>query len=407
MTNHHPKEVISGKNIVYFGPGQWNGLWRNRHQLMVRFARSNKVMYVEPSFNLRSVVQKYNPFTNSWLGFIKALTKPKIREPYPNLYVYSPPVYAFIVSRFRLHKAMWWLWRKILQGEMRKLSFANPVIWFSHPSMVHLVDKFDAAVTIYHVVDAYTAYSRVDSETKRKLLKADDEMTRKVDLVFVVSKKLSERRIKINLNTHIIPNGVDFKRFDDIEKSDNPPPSDLEKLPKPIIGYSGLIGVYIDLEIFKRISETYPELSIVIVGEKGNGPHVRVFDKLIQKKNIHYLGNKKIEELPHYLKAFDVCLVPYCETEQVIYSSSLKMYDYLAFGKPIVSTSFPTSRQLKEYVYLSRTKVEFVDNIARALSENGQKKIELRKRYASFNTWEHRVATASTLIEKALGSAQK
>lgn len=404
MTNYNSKKVISGKNILYFGPGKWDGLWRNRHQLMVRFSRSNKVMYIERSFNLRSVLEDYNPLKKGWSAWLKALARPNVRQPYPNLYVYSPPIYTFIVSRYRLHNLMWWFWRRILKRHMRKLGFSNPIVWFSLPTMVELVDKFDAAATIYHVVDAYTAYGSIDEEEKRMLLSLDNEMTKKADLVFVVSEKLAQHRRVINPNTHIIPNGVDFEKFDKIRRSNQAVPADIRDLPRPIIGYSGLIAGYIELDYFARIAEAYPGASVVIVGDRGSGPHVDAFDRLIQKENIHYLGRKAIENLPMYLKAFDVCMVPYRETKQVIYSSSLKMYDYLAFGKPIVATSFPTSRELEGYLYIGSTAEDFLKGIESAIHEDDEEIVEKRRRFAASNTWDHRVSAASELIEAKLSA---
>lgn len=404
MTDQNSPDIISGKSILYFGPGRWDGLWRNRHQLMVRFARSNKVMYVEPSFNLRSVLDQYNPMRKGWLSWLKALNTPIIRQPYPNLYIYSPPIYRFIVSRYGLHHITWWLWRRLLKKHMRRLGFTQPIIWFSLPTMAELVDKFDASVTIYHVVDAYTAYGNMDDLEKRKLMENDRALTQNADLVFVVSEMLAERRRPLNPNTHVISNGVDFEKFDTIRKSCPPVPSDMATLPRPIIGYSGLIAGYIELGFFERIADAYPDASVVIVGDRGCGAHVEEFDKLIQKKNIYYLGRKDIEDLPRYLNAFDVCMVPYRETKQVIYSSSLKLYDYLAFGKPIVATSFPTSRQLGNYLYIGSTAEEFLEKIGQAIQEVDEEKSAERRLYASSNTWNHRVMAASKLIEGRLGA---
>lgn len=389
---------------MYFGPGRWDGLWRNRHQLMVRFARSNKVMYVEPSFNLRSVLDQYNPVRKGWFSGLQALTQPIIRQPHPNLYIYRPPIYSFIVSRYGLHHITWWFWRRLLKYQMRKLGFTRPIIWFSLPTMAELVDKFDASVTIYHVVDAYTAYGNMDDSEKRKLMDGDHALTQNVDLVFVVSEMLAEQRRPLNPNTHVISNGVDFEKFDSIRQSRQPVPPDMATLPRPIIGYSGLIAGYIELGYFERIADAYPNASVVIVGDRGCGAHVQEFDKLIQKKNIHYLGRKDIEDLPRYLNAFDVCMVPYRETKQVIYSSSLKLYDYLAFGKPIVATSFPTSRTLSDYLYIGSTAEEFLDQIGQAIQEVDVQKAAKRRQFAASNTWNHRVMAASQLIEDRFNS---
>lgn len=398
------KDMLADKAIIYFGPGDWEGLWRNRHQLMSRFAKRNKVLYVERSFSLKKMLRNLNPFKIGVSRCFKQFVKPSIVEKLENLYIYSPPIYTPIIGRFNLDKFCWYLWKRLLRNTLKTLGIEKPIIWLSHPSMAHLVGDFDPVMTIYHVVDEYSAYDNINDELKTFIDKLDKEIAEKADLVFVVSEQLFKKRKGYNPCTHIIPNGVDFEKFKNTLNSSNSLPDDIKRLPKPIIGYSGLIGSYIDLKLIEQIALRHPNWSLVLVGQKGIGSNMDVFEALIRMDNVHFLGSKTIDELPHYLKAFDVCLIPYIETEQVINSSSLKLYDYMAFGKPIVTTSFPVSRELKDLLYLGSSRESFITLVENAVNEDDKIVSEKRKEYAAANTWDHRVLQASSLIEKRLNS---
>jgi glycosyltransferase involved in cell wall biosynthesis len=404
MRANNINDMIEGKSVIYFGPGKWEGLWRNRHQLMSRFAKKNKVVYVEPPLNIKKTLREYNLAKLGLSRWIKVLLKPRITEELKNLYIYHTPFYAPIIGRFRIKKLSWWLWKKLLRNKLKALGMEKPIIWFSHPTMAHLTNDFDSGLTIYHVVDEYSAYDNINDEMKAQINKIDKEMAEKADLVFVVSEKLFTKRKGYNPHTWIIPNGVDYEKYQNAMSSNDTLPDDIKNLPKPIIGYSGLIGSYIDLKLIEQIAFRHPNWSLVLVGQNGSGADTGAFEKLIQMDNVYYLGNKSIDALPHYLKTFDVCLIPYKETEQVINSSSLKLYDYMAFGKPIVATSFPVSRALKDLLFIGSSAESFIGHVETAVFEDEKRLSEQRKEYAAANTWDHRVLQASALIEKRLDS---
>jgi glycosyltransferase involved in cell wall biosynthesis len=404
MGDHPLNDMLAGKAMIYFGPGKWEGLWRNRHQLMSRFAKRNKVVYVERSFRLKKMLKNLNPIKIGVLRCLKQFVEPIIVEKLENLYIYSPPIYTPITDKFNLNKFCWYLWKRLLQNRLKALRIGKPIIWFSHPSMVNLIGDFDPGLTIYHVVDEYSAYDNINDEMKAKIDKLDKEMAEKADLVFVVSEKLFKKRKSYNPRTYIIPNGVDYEKYQNAMSSNDPLPDDIKDLPKPIIGYSGLIGSYIDLKLIEQIAFRHPKWSLVLVGQNGSAANMDAFEKLIQMDNVYFLGNKSIDELPHYLKTFDVCLIPYKETEQVINSSSLKLYDYMAFGKPIVATSFPVSRAMNDLLYIGSSAESFIGHVETAVFEDEKLLSEQRKEYAAANTWDHRVLQASALIKKRLDS---
>ena len=116
----------------------------------------------------------------------------------------------------------------------------------------------------------------------------------------------------------------------------------------------------------------------------------------------YFLGNKKIDLVPHYVKVFDVCIVPYKLNEQTQNLSPLKLYDFMAMGKGIVTTDFPIAREFKDVLHIAESKETFVNCIVKTLSEKDKGLFAKRRQIAAQNTWEDRITTLSNIIESHL-----
>lgn len=394
--------MLTGHNIVYFGPGKWEGMWRNRHQLMFRFARKNKVMYVEPVFTIhklrKQLRQGYRGVSEIWHDARHA----GVTRAAENLYIYHSPAYIPIFGRFPLDKITWWSWNLCFKQTMKRLGFIRPIIWLSQPKMTHFVGNYNETLTIYHIVDEYLAYGDMNLERRARLQSAEHQILKKVDLVIVVSKKLLQTKGIFNKNTYVVPNGVDYASYDLTLLSNEPLPADVARLPKPIIGYSGLISARLDLNLLRHIASTNPEWSLALIGDIDDRGCERELEGLRQLTNVHFLGLKKIEQVPYYIKAFDVGIIPYIINEETENLSPLKLYDFMAAGKPVVTTDFPTAREFKDIVYVADRKETFTRRIDEALCEKDDSLYVKRRRTASQNTWDHRVSQLSRLIESRL-----
>jgi len=119
--------VLTKHNIVYFGLGKWNGMWRNRHQLMYRFARFNKVMYVEPVVGLRKLGYQLRQGHFNQIAFWKEFCQRRVIRASVNLYIYNSPVFIPISGRFPLNKITWWAWKLLLRRTIQKLGFYRPI----------------------------------------------------------------------------------------------------------------------------------------------------------------------------------------------------------------------------------------------------------------------------------------
>jgi glycosyltransferase involved in cell wall biosynthesis len=400
--NKGERKILAGHDIIYFGPGKWDGMWRNRHQLMSRFARYNNVMYVEPIFTIHKLRKQlrrgYRGISEIWHDARHA----GVTKAAENLYIYHSPAYIPISGRFPLDKITWWVWNLLFKQTMKRLGFIRPIIWLSQPNMSCFIGNFNEKLIIYHVVDEYLSYGEMDVETRAKVEKLEQQVLEKADLVIVVSEKLHATKSVLNKHTYLVPNGVDYASYSKALTDDTPMPSDISQLPKPVIGYSGLISRRLDLGLIGYIAKSHTEWSLVLIGEVNDGGCESELNRLREMKNVYFLGIKEITQVPHYVRVFDVCIVPYKLNEQTENLSPLKLYDFMAMGKEIVTTDFPIAREFKDILHIAKSKETFVNCIVKTLSEKNKSLFAKRRQIAAQNTWEDRIVELSGIIESHL-----
>ena len=128
--------------------------------------------------------------------------------------------------------------------------------------------------------------------------------------------------------------------------------------------------------------------------------------RLKQIENVHLLGMKDVKVLPYYVKEFDVCIIPYALDKETENLSPLKLYDFMATGKPIVTTNFPVAQEFKDIVYIADSEENCIRRIEEALTEPRNGLFKKRRHIASCNTWEHRINQLSGIIENSINTKQ-
>lgn len=393
--------MLSGYDLVYYAPGKWDELWRDRHEIATILARQNRVMFVERRPHLRPTVAAFRRGELSRAD----LSVPSVRCISENLFVFRYPVWAPQSGRFPLGWFNRMVRRRSLQRALRKLQMSWPVVFFSRPSMV--TDSIDeipmARLRVYHVVDEYTGYGQFSSARRRRIQEQEKEMLRRADVVLVVSQKLHKAKSPFNAHTYLIPNGVNYRAY--AAALDDPRlPGNLQAVRRPRLGYSGLISPKVDLEMLKALAQENAEWSFVFVGEVRVDGQAETWHALLAMPNVHYLGLVDISQVPHYIKGFDVGLMPYVLNRQVQYSCPLKLYDYLAAGIPIASVDVPAVREFVPYVHLADSSQDFGRAIRGALADTAPERCLARRKIAAQNSWEARVEQISTVIQNHLAA---
>jgi glycosyltransferase involved in cell wall biosynthesis len=168
-------------------------------------------------------------------------------------------------------------------------------------------------------------------------------------------------------------------------------------LPKPVIGYLGAIQYWIDFDLIAAAAQAHPEWAFALVGN--TEPLARV-DKVRGLPNVHFLGRQPYADLPHFVAGFDVCINPYVLDGVAANVDPLKLYDYIASGKPVVSVDIPAARRFADIIYLTRTPEEFTAAIAAALQNPGDG--PARQRVAAAHSWTARFEQVQNALEPLL-----
>ena len=350
-------KLLRGRDLLCFSH-DWSGDPLSKTHLMRILARDNRVLWVN-SIGYRAPTASKADVSRAFKK-LKAATN-ALSEPEKNIFVLNPlaiPIYG----RPRIRELNKSLLRFQVKRAMRTLGFKNPINFVFNPAAAVIAGALDEEQLIYYCVDEYTAFSGVAS---RSLAEMEEQLMRKSDLVIVSADRLFQSKARINSNTVLIRHGVDFNHFRKTLDPDTTVPEEIRNLPRPVIGFFGLIADWVDLELIAAVAKRFPGGSVVMVGKSTTDTKV-----LEQEPNIHLLGRKTYESLPGYCKGFDVALMPFRINELTLNANPLKVREYLAAGLPVVSTAIPEVEVLG-LCRIGTDRESFVREVEIALQEPG------------------------------------
>ena len=398
------------ETILCIATADWNSLWRPIHQIMSRFVPQKRVIYFDPGRNPeRSVMSEMlDNLPNYWTLRPKVVRENLIVIPTPSSLPHARRFLPRSVLRVTMPMVIKFnsriLIRHILRT-MEALNIRSPILWLYSPYQIDLIGEFGEKLTCYHNYDEFANFTQ-NSRIRELIRHLDDELCRRVDVVFATSRSQWEHRRAFNPSTYCTPNGVDFDLFNKALNPETPIPSDIAGLKKPIIGFVGWLGFQMDLDLLLGIAEAYSDCSLVLVGpdampENAKHRHLRAMP------NVHFLGQKAVGTLPGYLKAIDVALIPYLLEGYTLTAYPLKLHEYLAAGRAIVSTALPELRPFGHVVRIAETHAEFVSQIGEALQDYSPQAIDARVAVARENTWDNRIAEMCRILQPLLSDGER
>lgn len=387
--------MIRNENIICLSTAPWNYLWTRRQRFMNMLAEQNRILYVNI---IRSVLAVFRTPELT----IELLLKTRVERVKENLFILSTPLglplqgYSSLIRRIN-----YFILYKLIKIWQRRLGFQDIIFWTYDPYSVEILRKFRPKLAIYDCIDEHSAYPYPGN--KRYLKQREAELCREVDIVFVTARGLLRSKRPFNTNTFFVPNGVDFRHFSKAYYERLESPYDIRNVPKPILGYVGAIADWIDLDLIEYLAKSEPRWSIVMIGPVDNKRCVRRFKNI---NNLHFLGRKDFKLLPSYIQAFDVCLNPFKLNDLTKTVNPLKVYEYLASGKVIVSTDMPEIYPLKSVVQIASSRKDFLKKVQVALEGNetsALSRLEAVKRYS----WEFLLKEICKKIEKRMDSLNR
>lgn len=369
-------------SVICFGGEDW--WYHNRGhidmQLMRRFAQICTTVYINSI-----VMQK--PNLGEGRKFIKKVARKAksifrgLKKSEAGFWVYSP-------FSLPVHHISWasYLNERLLRFQIlcvaRKLNMNRSIIWVACPAACNVVMKMKRQKLVYQRTDRFEEYPNVDVEIIRQY---DHKLKTCADLTVFVNEALYEQERHQCQKAIYLDHGVDYDMFASAHE-DPKQPDDVLDIPRPIIGfYGGFAKHTTDIGLLEKVVDLLPEKSFVFVGQPS--PECA---GLRMRKNVWILGQKLYEQIPHYGKCFDVAIMPWRQNRWIQACNPVKLKEYLALGKPIVSTPFNELDKYPDVVYQAETVEEFAKAIEKALAENSSDRVAARRKKVERYTWDSR-----------------
>lgn len=383
---------LAGRSIVCIGTADWaSSLWTNQQHLMSRLARDNRVVFTE-SQGLRRPTLAGRDVSRILRRLRTGLRPPRMLD---GVWVVSPLVLPAHGSR-HVRGANSAILRILVRRAMRRAGLERPILWAYNPHAHALAGRLGETLVVYHCVDDIAAQEGIDPESFGK---AEAALARRADLVIVSAPPLVEHvRRRGARNVALLPNVADVDHFRGARDLADPP--ELAAIPHPRLVFAGAVAAKkLDLGLIAELARRRPGWSLVIVGPVGEGDPRGDLAAVAEAPNIHLVGPKPFGELPVWLGAGDVGLIPYAANTYTAAVFPMKVYEYLAAGLPVVSTLLPALRDV-DGISFARTAEEFERAVQAALRDETPERRSERVALAEAHSWERRVAEIGRLVRE-------
>ncbi|MZQ83733.1 glycosyltransferase [Paenibacillus sp. 5J-6] len=260
-----------------------------------------------------------------------------------------------------------------------KFKISNTISILDLPFWSDLAHTLTNNKIIYDCMDEHEGFST----NSAGMLSKEEVLIRSSDMVVTSSSKLFEKAILKNSNTILIRNAGEYEHF---SSKTEQIPLELSTLKGPIIGYYGAISDWFDIKLIEYLAKRNADWNFILIGDTF-GCDITEVSNL---KNVILTGEKPYTQLPQYLNCFDVCIIPFLVNNLTLATNPVKIYEYLAAGKPVVSVKLPELELISNVVGLASNYEEFESLIQVSLKTNDQSLIDKRKTFASLNTWLNR-----------------
>lgn len=379
-------------DVLCISTTDWDEIWGSRQQIMSRLLdRDCRILFVERQITLEHIIRNPKIIKKRFLS-----NKPPLREVGENLWIYQPPLlapgryYSKTINKFSQR----FLAKKI-KIQLNLLSFQKPILWIYPPQSSPLIDYLPQKLVIYHCIDRFSAGQK---GIKKLIIESQElDLIQKSDLIFVNGNQLMALFEKYTSTPIIfISSAADIKLF----QSTSEIHPQITQFPSPRLGIIGTFDARLDTQLLIHIAQSHPNWHLVLIGH--TRPGLKHFDELLGISNVHWLGSQPFLSLVNWMNGMDVLLIPYIVNQLTQYINPLKVYEYLAVGKPIVSTDLPEIRSLAHLVDITQSNNMFIEAINKALIEDSTSKVNERRRVAFKHDWDDRVNTMWELIQDAI-----
>lgn len=370
---HTTRATISSEpDLICLSHLRWNFVFQRPQHLMSRYAIARRVYFVE------------EPIVH------ESATTPTVSiEAHGHVLVVVPHVPAgFSVQQVVAAQ------RSLLNQLLAAERIQRYVLWYYTPSALRFSDHLSPEAVVYDCMDELSAFKGAD----RELPALERALFRRADLVFTGGQSLYDAKKHLHHNIHAIPSSVDVEHFMSARRCKEEP-ADQRSIPGPRLGFFGVLDERLDVALLDGLADARPDWQLVMLG-----PLVKIDPAdLPRRPNIHYLGSKSYTQLPDYVSGWDVALLPFARNEATRFISPTKTPEYLAAGKPVVSTSIRDV--VNPYGELGLVRIadavpEFVRTCELALAEGPQARRARADAYLRGTSWDRTWSKTALLLKQ-------
>lgn len=368
------------QSLIVFSQFRWDFALRRPQHLMTRLARDFRVFYFEEPV--------YDP-RGAWL---------EIRVPAPNVHVCRPhtrvPERGFADAQMPVLAGL-------LENLISSHDLGTPVVWLYTPSALPLLQRLDAKAIVYDCIEEPAA----PGEAGRELAAQEHSLLKLADLVFTGGPSLFRHKQALHDNVHSLPSSVDKEHFAAVGPGIDH--SEQAAMAHPRFGFFGVIDPRFDPVSVSLLADAHPGWQIVLVGPVANID----LRTLPRRPNVHYMGERPYAELPQFVSGWDVCLLPFAVNASTRFVSPAKVLEYMAAGKPIVTTALPdVVEAFGHIVHVGRHAQSFVSACERALVEAPalrEKRAAMMRNVVKATSWDATAEKMLALIDDLAHRQQK
>ncbi|MDB6057050.1 MAG: glycosyltransferase, partial [Verrucomicrobiales bacterium] len=365
---------------------RWDGVWQRPQQFLSRLSKNHRVLFVEgPTVLDQEFIPRAEIHTV---------------EDYPNVLVMQTffPASRFADGAWVDHERL----RLFNEANHHELSncFTNAVHWFYDPMAAPcFIGNIHASAVVYDCMDELSQFKFAPPELRTR----EKFLLNHADVVFTGGYKMLQSKSRHNSNAHFYGCGVEVAHFSKARDLATQVPNDLDFVQRPVLGYFGVIDERLDYELIAKLAEANPHWSVVMIG-----PVVKVDpNSLPVRGNLYWLGRREYAQLPDYTKAFNVCLMPFAMNEATEFINPTKALEYMATGRPIVSTPVPdVVTNFSKVVKVATAHDEFIELCRQAVQERHDFNVEGGLEMAEQNGWDVIVGKLESHIRDVFGRKQ-
>ena len=298
-------------------------------------------------------------------------------------------VYSTIKNKISLKATL-----KDIDNYVKKENYKNIILWSNYPLVTEHFEHIEHDISVFDTVDNWCKHASYKKFWNK--LKDNYKIIRnKADIIFILSKESEKIFYPRKKNIFQITQGIDLAHYQNKNKIIN---NDIAKIPHPIIGYVGIIQEdRVNLDLIEYIANKNLDKSIVLIGPIWKKQDE---EKLKKFANIYLLGPKSYKEIPDYFNQFDTGIIPHYTNEFIKYTCSMKIYEFMACGLPIITTNTPGTEQFKDYIKITNDFDEFNTFINQELESDSKEKINARLKIIKEHTWAKKIDQMLNYIEE-------